>query len=179
MTDPNANAMLVAAYVQASCAVATVVVTVLLAVITGRYARDSKRMADVMAKDFELRIAPLVDIERGGTHAVQSVTGWNAASLPMKVRNLGSHPAVISSAELEFRAVHDDCPIHRVPAQWAVGTVEPGSPREFVADFPLSRVDVRHQVGPNAGGRVLFRIRYRVRGVTGVEVESCSPEFRL
>src|SRR5262249_4799500 len=105
---------------------------------------------------------------------------WDYAKVPLVIRNLGMHAATITSATLEFWSVASAGSPLSEPLAAAEGAVESGVPRTLDLVIPLRNIPARAQSGPNAGsGRVAFRVRYVVRGVTGADVPGCSREFNL
>jgi hypothetical protein len=168
--------MVVAAVVQAASALATVGVTVVLALITRSYARDTKRMADVMAGDREVRVAPLLDF---GLGKMLQVMGWEYAKVPLAITNIGMHAATITSATLEFWSIPNGT-LQSTPLPTLEGAVEPGHPKSQDVTIPLQRIPDNERPVPRAGAkRITFRVRYMVRGVTNVEVQGLSREFNL
>lgn len=63
------------------------IVTIIYAVYTRKLADDTKRMADIMVREFELKVAPIIDI-RLGTRS-HSSEGFQIQCL---LSNLGSYP---------------------------------------------------------------------------------------
>jgi len=173
MTLPSAA---VTNWIQALSAVATVVLTYGLMRVSLRYTRETRRMADVMARDLEIRVAPLLDFE---LYEPRVVNGWESAKVPVVIRNLGTHSAEIVSAALEFRVTPGAADFMSEPLPSAQLAVEPGHPRRFDVLLPLSKISPADRQGPNAGGRVVFQVSYTARGVTGEKVAGRSQEFRL
>jgi hypothetical protein len=67
--------------------IASIVVAVALVVVTYLYMRHTKRMADIMVREFELKVAPIIDI-RLGTRS-HSSEGFEIQCL---LSNLGFYP---------------------------------------------------------------------------------------
>jgi len=63
------------------------IVTIIYAVYTRKLADDTKGMADIMVREFELKVAPIIDI-RLGTRS-HSREGFQIQCL---LSNLGSYP---------------------------------------------------------------------------------------
>ncbi len=80
--------------------ITSIVIAVALVVVTFKYMRhtkrladDTKRMADVMVKDYETRISPLIDIQvRRPSHSSQGfeipITIWNLGTNPIRAKEL-------------------------------------------------------------------------------------------
>jgi hypothetical protein len=77
-------------------AVALVVVTYLYMQHTKRLADDTKRMADIMAREFELRIAPFIIIE------LSTSGGRSSKHFQPVICNKGSLPVLIKRIVLEW-----------------------------------------------------------------------------
>ena len=67
-------------------------------IITYLYAQATKRMADVMSKEFELRYRPFVDIRVGLPHMTSDYSGFR---IPLEVLLLGEFSFALTNAELE------------------------------------------------------------------------------
>ena len=78
-------------------AFALVVVTFLYMRHTKRLADDTKRMADIMAQEFELKIAPIIQIEKRDAHFQ-----GNFGSTNFEIINKGSLPVHIAKIVLEW-----------------------------------------------------------------------------
>jgi hypothetical protein len=160
------------AVVQALTAVAMVGLTWALARATRKYAKASERMTEVMAREFELRVAPLLEFEFKNKW---SGSGWVTANVPMTVRNIGTYPAEVARAWLEFRVVGS---FLSEPMDLAV-RLEHGRSFDFDLVVPLSRIPAKDQSGATPRKNVEFRVGYVVKGVTGAEVTSWSKSFLM
>jgi len=78
-------------------AAALVLVTFLYMRHTKRLAEDTKRMADIMAQEFELKIAPIIQIEKRDAHFQ-----GNFGSTNFEIINKGSLPVHIVKIVLEW-----------------------------------------------------------------------------
>jgi hypothetical protein len=144
-----------------------------LARATSKYAKASERMTEVMAREFELRVAPLLEFE---FRNMWSGNGWVTATVPMTVRNVGIYPAEIVRAWLEF---HVAGPFLSEPMSNLAVTLDHGRSFDFELVVPLSRIPVKDQSGATPRKNVQFRVGYVVKGVTGAEVTSCSKSFLM
>jgi len=83
---------------------ALVIVTMVLALITFFYMRhtkrmayETKRMADVMVRDYETRIMPLLDIQvKGPSHSSQGF------EIPITISNLGNDPIKVKKLVMKW-----------------------------------------------------------------------------
>jgi len=69
-----------------------------LAVITFLYARHTKRMADIMSKEFEFRYRPFVDLRVGLPFLLDDYSGFQ---IPLEALLLGELPFTLTKVELE------------------------------------------------------------------------------
>jgi hypothetical protein len=161
--------MVVAAVVQA-------VSTVVLAFITWGYVRASKRMADVVVRDHEVKVSPLLDFDLDN---MVQVTSWEHAKVRLVITNTGVNTATITTATLEFWSIPGGT-LQSAPLPTLEVAVEPGHPKSQDATIPLQRIPENERPEQLAGTkRITFRVRYKVRGVTGSEVQGLSREFSL
>jgi len=100
-------------WIQALSALAMVLLTfglvlfsITLAGITLGYAKHTKRMADVMVKEYEAKIAPLVD---GPFYSWMH--GPEEAKCLLKLGNIGQTPFMVKDCEIT--SWHKDTPDHR------------------------------------------------------------------
>jgi len=68
-------------------------------IITYLYAQATKRMADIMSKEFELRYRPFVDIRVGLPHMISDYSGFR---IPLEILLLGEFPFTLTKTELEI-----------------------------------------------------------------------------
>jgi hypothetical protein len=139
---------------------ALVLTTLLLAIITGllvlvtwRYVGHTQKMAEVMVRDYELRVSPMVFENLGET--IQT-TGRRVKVLTL--RNLGTNKAFIKntsidciSPNLEFQpiSIYRDSDLHEIRAGDSSGfTIDPndkkrpaGKPSEIVFSYDLAGID--------------------------------------
>jgi hypothetical protein len=73
------------------------IVTIIYAVYTRKLADDTKRMADIMIREFELRIAPIIVVEQVG-----GPLGKHQIEYHPVIRNKGSLPVHIKKVILEW-----------------------------------------------------------------------------
>jgi len=99
MAESTAN------YIQIVIAVLTFVVFVGLAVITFCYAKATKRMADIMSKEFELKSKPFVDFRVGLPFMPSDYSGFE---IPIEASLLGEFPLTLSKIELEVELGTED-----------------------------------------------------------------------
>lgn len=86
-------------WIQVIITVLTFIVFVGLALITRNYARDTKRMADIMSKEFELRYRPFVDLRIGLPFVLDDYSGFK---IPLEVILLGEFPFTLTRLVLEI-----------------------------------------------------------------------------
>lgn len=77
----------------------TFLLFMVLAIITYVYARHTKRMADVMNKEFGLRFQPFADVRVGLPWMVQDYSGFN---IPLEVVLLREFPLSLTKIALEI-----------------------------------------------------------------------------
>jgi len=115
---------------------ALVIATIVLAFITffymshtKRLADDTKRMADIMAQEFELKIAPIIQIEKRDGSFQE-----NFGLLNFEIINKGSLPSHIAKIVLEwwYEEVPDKIHRKKVIIDKVLGG---GEPREFKLPF--------------------------------------------
>lgn len=78
-------------------AISIIILTAALVVVTWWYARHTKRIAEIMTKDYETRISPLLDVRQGG-----GTRGFPEAKTSLLVKNLGSYVAFVKNQELRL-----------------------------------------------------------------------------
>ena len=107
-------------------AVALVVVTYLYMRHTKKLADDTKRMADIMAQEFELKIAPIIQIEKRDA----SFSGDSGAT-NFEIINKGSLPVNIVKIVLEWwhRELPDRIDKKEVEIDKVLGGVNRGNSR--------------------------------------------------
>ncbi|MGB7061303.1 MAG: hypothetical protein WBF13_03000 [Candidatus Zixiibacteriota bacterium] len=93
MTESTAN------YIQVAVAGLTFLVFVGLALITLHYAWQTKRMADIMSKEFEFRYRPFVDLRVGLPFLLDDNSGFR---IPLEALLLGELPFTVTKVELEI-----------------------------------------------------------------------------
>lgn len=92
MTESTAN------YVQVVIAGLTFLVFVGLVLITLHYARQTRRMADIMSKEFEFRYRPFVDLRVGLPFLLDDNSGFQ---IPLEALLLGELPFTFTKVVLE------------------------------------------------------------------------------
>jgi hypothetical protein len=99
MTECTAN------WTQVILSTLTFLVFVGLAIMTYRYARDTKRMADIMSKEFELRYRPFADVRVGIPWLLDDYSGFN---IPLEIVLLGEFPFNLTRLALEIYLGKED-----------------------------------------------------------------------
>ena len=74
---------------------ALVLVTLALVVVTWMYARHTKRIADIMVKDYETRLAPLLDVVAG-----KASSNIDLYEQRLSIYNRGAYAASVRNVEL-------------------------------------------------------------------------------
>jgi len=92
MTESTAN------WIQVVISGLTFLVFVGLAVITFLYARHTKRMANIMSKEFEFMSKPFVDLRVGLPFRLDDYSGFQ---IPLEALLLGEFPLTLTKIELE------------------------------------------------------------------------------
>lgn len=93
MTESTAN------WTQVAISALTFLVFVGLAFITYSYARDTKKMANIMRKEFEVRSRPFVDVRIGIPFMLDDCSGFR---IPLEFLLLGEFPFRLTKLELEI-----------------------------------------------------------------------------
>src|ERR1043166_57317 len=144
--------------------------------LTRRSTNLAQRADERSAAHARMIAQPLLAFEIGN---MIQMMGWEHAKVPLVIRNIGTHAATIPTAALEFWAVPGGT-LQSEERTDLVGAVEPGDPKSHDLVVPLQRIPESERPERLAGAkRVTFRVRFTVRGVTGVEVLGCSQDFRL
>lgn len=127
--------------------------TAVLVFVTWKYVSHTKKMADVMVRDYELRVSPLVVEDLG---EIVETTGRRIKVLTL--RNLGTNKAFIKntsidciSPNLEFQPIniHRDSNLYEIQAGTSTSfTIDPndkkrpvGKPSEIVFTYDLAGID--------------------------------------
>ena len=86
--------------IQVVISILTFVTFLGLAWITYRYAIHTKRMADIMSKEFEVRFRPFVDVRVGIPFMLDDYSGFK---IPLEILLLGEFPFRVAKFELEIQ----------------------------------------------------------------------------
>ena len=160
-------------WIQALSALAVAVLTFKLMGVTRRYTDETKRMADVMVQEFEYRFSPLLGFEIG---AMRQGSGWEWSQVPLVIRNVGGHAATLTEGVAEYW-VDGDPTVHTQPLQETNFTLLPTDTRQMNLRMGLTQIPAAHRVGVTASGRLHYRVRFKVAGLTGQSREGTSQVF--
>ena len=127
-----------------------------LAEETRKMAQDTKRMADMMVQEFELKIAPILQIEkRGGSY------DGKYGSQNFDVINKGSSPIRVARVVLEWWYDKSPDKIHR-KEEVIDKELAGGEPRRFT--ISVSKGDLLRDDFKEARDLSLHQLRAQVRG---------------
>lgn len=157
-------------WIQQYSTLAVVLLTIVLILITWKYARDTKRMADIMAKDYELRIRPLIDIGGSGVH----FEGWDRIETRRLISNKGYLSVTAHEISVEWwlknnpenkfkKAIEKDITIHKDSDHQVQITLTK-------SDLEESREDLKSEKyaeGPNKHIGMEIVVRYSGAGMKG------------
>jgi hypothetical protein len=160
-------------WVQALSALAVAVLTFKLVQATRRYTRETQRMADVMVHEFEFRVSPLLAFEIGET---RQGSGWEWSQVPLVIRNVGRQAATVTEGVAEYW-VDGDPTVRTQPLLETNFTLVPADTRQMNLRMGLTQIPHAHRVGATASGRLHYRVRYNVVGLTGQSIEGTSQDF--
>jgi hypothetical protein len=161
-------------WIQALSAVATMLLTAVLVWATIRYARETKRMAGVMASEFRLRAAPFLVV----TLKDRSIQGWTQCSLTLEVRNAGTYPVSVDQALLVLWTARGnlvrafDLPVLHL-------SLGAGDQWRGSLPVPLETIPVEQRVGANATGQLEIHLQLRVRNQVGSTESLLAGPWRI
>ncbi len=143
MTESTAN------YIQVVIAGLTFLVFVGLAVVTLHYARQTKRMADIMSKEFEVRFRPFVDVRVGIPFMQDDCSGFK---IPLEILLLGEFPFRLTKFELEIQLGEEEILKIVLPKDVAVTRHNPAL-KECVEGFSDERISNYYKARSNDPGK--------------------------
>jgi len=151
-------------------AIALVVVTYLYMRHTKRLANDTKRMADIMSQEFELKIAPIIQIEKRDGHFQ-----GNFGSINYEIINKGLEPVHIR--EIVLLWWYKEMPSENGKKEVKIdGVMAAGELKKFT--IQLSKRDF---VGNNSAGKDknLFSLRGLITGkMYAIWIDRNGNEFK-
>lgn len=167
--------MTVTDWVQAISALAIAVLTAFLYKITVNYAKATKRMADVMTREFELRVSPLLDIQGGGGTS----RGWISAVRHVSLRNIGSYSLTVERIAFTYWPIGNEAHQRHSEDFAGVHLLEAGGEWRRDLNLPVGNIPDELRRGGNASENVGYRISVTVRNIVGEERVVHTPDWRM
>lgn len=162
-------------WIQALSAVAIAFLTWFLYRITVNYANATKQMANIMSREFELRVSPLLDIRGGGGIS----RGWTNAVRQVTLRNIGSYGMSIEKIAFTFWPIGNEAQqLHREHFAGA-HMLEAGGEWQMSLNLDVGNIPEEFRRGGNAAEHVGYRVSVSVRNAVGEERSMISSDWTM
>ena len=164
--------------IQAVSAFLIMILTAVLAWITRQYASDTKRMADVMSREFEARMGPMIHFEVART---RSYRGWTPTKREFFIKNVGHFPVTIERIYITFWPQEYEKAKHTEECCRDVLSLGPGQkhPTPIPVELSLDKIPEKYRKGNSPKGNVVFKLHAEVQNVFGEKKPVSSQVFRF